>query len=368
MAAKKRKTSRKSSEPKSMKKLLELYGGKPKGLSVGQKIKGKVVEITPKKVLLDIGAKSEGVVAEKAFVEAKSFIKGLKAGDEVETNVLISETPDGFTVLSLRKAAHNAAWKKLEKAKKDDKEIVVLGKGVNPSGAVIEVMGLNGFIPTSQIGREVLKNTSSLIDKNFKVKIIELNRVANKIILSEKAVSESEDIKLIKKAMIKIKDGEIYKGVVTTVSDFGCFVRIKVGKEKLDIEGLVHVSELSWEKIDRPSSIVKEGDKIKVKIIGKRQGKLSLSLKQAQEDPWKKAETEYKKDTKVRGKVVRTSDFGVFVQLKPGVEGLVHMTKIPPGKKIEKGQELNVYVEEVDARARKISLGLVLTTKPVGYK
>lgn len=364
-AKKKQKTSKRSSEPKSMEKLLELYGGKPRGLSVGQRVKGKVVEITSKKVLLDIGAKTEGVVAEKAFNEARSFIKDLKVGDEVETDVLISETPDGFTVLSLRKAAHNVAWKKLEKAKKGDKEVVVLGKGVNPSGVMIEVMGLNGFIPTSQLGKEVLKNTSNLVGKNFKVKIIELNRVANKIILSEKAVSEAGDIKLVKKAMAKIKDGKIYEGVVTTVSDFGCFVCID---KKTGVEGLVHISELSWEKIDSPASLVKEGDKIKVKVIGRRQGKLSLSLKQAQDDPWKKVETEYKKDAKVKGKVVRTSDFGVFVQLKPGVEGLVHMTKIPPGKRIEKGQELNVYIEDVDARARKISLGLVLTVKPVGYK
>ncbi|MGB6881910.1 MAG: S1 RNA-binding domain-containing protein [Microgenomates group bacterium] len=367
MAAKKKKrASRKSSEPKSMEELLEAYGGKPKGLSVGQKVRGRVVEITSKKVILDIGAKSEGVVAEKAFDEAKTFIKDLKVGDEVEVQVLITETPDGFAILSLRKAAYETAWKKLEKAKKEEKPIGVLGKIVNPSGVVVEVMGLSGFIPSSQLGKEVFKNPSDLIGKNFKAIIIDLNRTTNKIVLSEKAVSEAEEIKLIKDALEKMKEGEVYEGVVTTVSDFGCFVEIR--ENKVAVEGLVHISELSWEKVDKTSDVVSEGDRIKVKVIGKKGGKLSLSMKQAQEDPWDEAEKKYKKDAKVKAKVVRTSDFGVFARLEPGIEGLIHLTKIPPGKRFEKGQEVNVYVEEVDAKSRKVSLGLVLTTKPVGYK
>ena len=163
-----------------------------------------------------------------------------------------------------------------------------------------------------------------------------------------------------------MKEGEVYEGVVTTVSDFGCFVEIR--ENKVAVEGLVHISELSWEKVDKTSDVVSEGDRIKVKVIGKKGGKLSLSMKQAQEDPWDEAEKKYKKDAKVKAKVVRTSDFGVFARLEPGIEGLIHLTKIPPGKRFEKGQEVNVYVEEVDAKSRKVSLGLVLTTKPVGYK
>jgi len=368
--ATKKKTSRKSSEVKSMEELLAKYGGTPKGLSVGQKVTGRVTEITSNKLLLDIGAKTEGVVAEKAFDEARSFIKDLEIGDEIETEVLIPETPDGFAILSLRRSSQKAIWEKLEKAKKEKKPIIVLGKMVNPSGVVVEIMGINGFIPGSQIGKEVLKDTSSLIGKNFKAEVIELNKSSNKVVLSEKAVSEAEDIKLVKKASEKIIEGKIYDGVVTTVSDFGCFVRIEeeIDKEKVGIEGLVHISELSWEKIDKTKDFVKEGAKVKVKVIGKKNGRLSLSIKHAQKDPWEGVDKKYKKDKKVKGKVMRISDFGIFVQLEPGVEGLIHLTKIPPGKRYERGQEVNCYIEEVDVNSRKVSLGLVLTAKPVGYK
>jgi ribosomal protein S1 len=158
---------------------------------------------------------------------------------------------------------------------------------------------------------------------------------------------------------------------VTKIYAFGCFVQIQVeikkGK-KVPVEGLVHISELSWEKVSDSKEIVTEGEKVKVKIIGKKDDKLSLSMKQAKKDPWESAVKKYKKDKKLKGKVVRLSDYGVFVQLEPGVEGLIHMTKIPPATKLEEGKQVDVYVERIDPEARKLSLGLVLTTKPIGYK
>lgn len=368
MTAKKKSTLR--GEPKSMAELLQAYGGAPKGLTRGQKVKGKVIEKSPKRLLLDIEGKGEGLVAEKAFDEAKGFIKRLKVGDEVTAEVIVAETPDGFTILSLRKVAQEAAWEKLKEAKKEKKAVGVLAKGVNPSGVVVEVEGLTGFIPGSQLGKQVSKNPSGLVGKNFKAQVLELDRLTNKIILSEKAESEGEDVRLISKALKKIKKGEVYKGRVVTVAGFGCFVEIKEkieGKE-VPIEGLVHVSELSWKKIEKPSDVVSEGKKVVVKVIDTVSDKLSLSIKQAQKDPWEEAGKKYKKEAKVKGKVVRHSDFGIFVELEPGIEGLIHMTKIPPDRKFEKGQEVDVYVEEIDVKKRKISLGLVLTRKPIGYK
>ena len=372
-STRKKSTSRKTSlrgEPKSMAELLQAYGGAPKGLTRGQKVKGKVTEKSSKRLLLDIEGKGEGLVAEKAFDEAKSFIKGLEVGDEVTAEVIVAETPDGFTILSLRKAAQETAWEKLKEAKKGKKAIGVLAKGVNPSGVVVDVVGLTGFIPGSQLGRQVSKNPSGLVGKNFKAQVLELDRLTNKIILSEKAESEGEDVKLASKALKKIKKGEVYKGRVVTVAGFGCFVEIKEkieGKE-VPIEGLVHVSELSWGKIEKPSDVVSEGKEVVVKVIDTADGKLSLSFKQAQKDPWEEVGKKYKKEAKVKAKVVRRSDFGIFVELEPGVEGLIHMTKIPPGEKFEEGQEVNVYLEEIDVKKRKISLGLILTRKPIGYK
>ena len=353
-----------------MEKLLKLYGGKPKSLKRGQEVVGVVIEKNPKSLVLDIGAKAEGIVAEKAFEEAKDYIKSLKVGDKVTAEVIVGENPEGYVILSLRKVAQEAAWKKLLEAKKKNKPVGVLVKAANPSGLLVEVAGLTGFIPGSQLSRSLSQNPAKLVGSVLKALIIELDREENKIVLSEREVSEEEDIKLIKEALEQIREGEIYSGKVTTITDFGCFVKIsvKVGSQKVNLEGLVHISELSWEKVEKVSDVVSEGDRVKVSVIGKKQSKLALSIKQAEKDPWLEAEKRYQKETRLKGKVVKISDFGCFVQLEPGIEGLVHVTKIPPNMRLQLGQEVSDYIEEIDAKARKISLGLVLTEKPVGYK
>ena len=350
--------------------LLQSFGREVKPLSRGVKLKGIVISKSKNRLVLDIDRKSEGLVAEKAFSEAKDYIKTLEIGDVVTTSVIISETPDGYTILSLRGAQQDASWEKIIKAKSEDKVMVVLGKSVNPSGVMVEAEGLIGFIPNSQLGKEVSEDTKTLIGEHFKVKVIDVNREANKIVFSEKEVSEEEDIKLIKKALQKIEVNKIYEGRVSTITNFGCFVKIDISfnKKKIPVEGLVHISELSWQKVENINNLLKEGDEVKVKVIGVEENKLALSIKQAKDDPWIKAIQKYKVDSKHKGKVVRVSDFGVFVQLEPGVEGLVHMTKIPPDLRLSKGEEVNVYVEEIDSKSKKLSLGLVLTAKPVGYK
>lgn len=231
--------------------------------------------------------------------------------------------------------------------------------------------GLPGFIPTSQLGKKASNNPQALIGTRFEAMVIDADRYDNKIVLSERGVSEADEIKLAKVALKKISDGEVYTGKVTKIYSFGAFVQIQVAVKKnqmVSVDGLVHISELSWEKVADPREVVTEGDSVKVKVIGKKDDKLSLSIKQAKKDPWENAVKKYKKDKKVKGKVVRSSDYGVFVQLEPGVEGLIHMTKIPPATKLEEGKKVNVYVEEIDSKTRKLSLGLVLTKKPVGYK
>ena len=361
----------KKSEAKTMDDLLAAYGSDIHGLKRGSRVEGTVVSISSKQVGVDIGGKSEGIVAEKAYTEAKDFIKKLKVGDNVTANVIIPETFDGITILSFRHTAQNASWKILEESAKSDKPIPVVGKSVNQSGVVVDVEGLMGFVPISQLGKEAVKNPQSLINKQFEVLTIDINREMNKIVLSEKAVSDADEIERIKKAIKGIDIGKIYDGVVVATTNFGCFVSIQAElskKEKVDVDGLVHISELSWDKVGSAKEVVNEGDKVKVKVIGKDKNKLSLSIKQALEDPWEKIGDKYKKDTKAKGVVTKISDYGMFVQLEEGVEGLVHMTKIPPGKKYEKGDKLNVYIEEVDVKSHKISLGIVLTTKPVGYR
>lgn len=351
-----------------MAELLASAEAKIRAFSFGQKVKGTVISKNSKSLVLDIGGKSEGLVAEKAFSEARDFIKTLKVGDTVTAGVLVPETKDGFTLLSLRQAAFDALWEKLTKARQEGKEVVVFGKGVNPSGVTVDVEGLTGFIPGSQLGKEASKNPQGLVGKYFKAKVLEVDELTNKVVLSEKEVSEKEALKASKEALSKIKEGDVYDGVVTTVANFGCFVRLDLGKKDLGIEGLVHISELSWGKVESVDAAIKEGDKVKVKVIGVKDGKISLSIRGAQKDPWELVAEKYQVDSKVKGKVTRISDFGAFVELEPGIEGLVHITNIPPGQKLSEGQEVNCYVQDLDPKAKKLSLGLVLTVKPVGYK
>ena len=362
--------SKDDDSPLSMDELLLKYSGTPFALKRGNRVRGTVVEKEAKRILIDIGGKGEGVGAEKAFQEARDYIKTLNVGDEVEAMVIVGETPDGYTILSLRSAMQDAVWLKLEKAEREKTKLTVNVKSQSPSGLTVDVQGQFGFIPASQIGKELSNNINNLIGKNIQAIIIDLNRRENKIVLSEKEISEAEDIKLIAKATEKIKEGEIHEGKVQMVTNFGAFVTVEVplGKDIIPVEGLVHISEISWGKIENINSVIKEGDKVSVRVMGKRDGKLSFSIKQAGEDPWTTAAKRFKKDEKYKGKIVRVSDYGIFVELEVGVEGLVHMTKIPPGMNFKVGDEINVTVEEIDTESKKIALGLVLTAVPVGYK
>jgi len=357
-------------EPKTMAELLASFAGPTHGFAKGQKINGKVLAKSSKSLVLDIGGKSEGLVTERAFAEARDYVKTLSVGDEVHASVLIPENSEGYVILSLREATQGATWDRLRISKEKDTPISVLGRGAGPSGLTVEVEGLIGFIPFSQLGRDVSENPQALIGKTFKAKVIELEKSSNKVVLSEKAVSEEGEMKLAKEALSKVKEGEIYDGVVTTVANFGCFVRIEIkeGKSTIPVEGLVHISELSWSKVDSVGDKVSVGEKVKVKVIGAHDNKLSFSIKSAKKDPWEGIDKKWTSESKVTGTVTKVTDFGVFVEVEAGVEGLIHITNIPPGKKLSQGEKVDCYVQEVDVRTKKLSLGLVLTEKPIGYK
>lgn len=364
------KTSTIESKSETMEELLAKYGGSIHSFSVGNTVKGKIVRKEPGRLIVDIGGKSEGLVAEKTYKEAEKLIANLNVGDEIEARVIVSETPEGYTILSLRNAVENKVWEKVRKSHESGDPLDVKGKSVATSGVTVEIDNLFGFIPSTQLGKAVSKNSQGLIGKHFQAVVIDFDRGSRKVVLSEKEVSEKEELDRAREAIKSIQVGDEFEAEVISVYDFGCFVRINVtlGKKEIPLEGLVHISELSWEKTENVSDVVTEGDSLKVKVIGKQRDKLAFSVKQSGKDPWEKATEKYEVDKRFKGKVVKISDFGVFVQLEPGIEGLVHITKIPPDKKIVRGDEVNIYIEEIDKEARKISLGLVLTEKPIGYK
>lgn len=365
---KKNSESSKKREPQTMEELLSQTGYVPRGLKRGEKVEGKVTQITSKAIFLDIGAKSEGIIVDKEYELAKDFIKTLKAGNKVEARVLSPEDKSGQILLSLRGLAQKAAWENLLKKKKTGEEIEVRGKEVSRGGLVVETSGILGFIPTSHLRSSWQTKLGTLVGQKMKVKIIEADETQNRLICSEKAVSEAEKLAKTAKILKKVKIGEVFSGEVVGIAPFGIFVQIK--RDEFELEGLVHISEASWEKVEDPNKLFSVGDKVKVMVIGidEESFRLALSIKKLVPDPWQEKVKKYKVDSQVSGKVIRLAPYGAFVELEEGVEGLLHISKIPAEKKINVGDKVSCFVEAVEPEKRRLSLGLVLKKKPVGYK
>jgi ribosomal protein S1 len=365
-----KKENKKSSKEVTMADLLASSKKVFSALKKGDRVKGKIVEKSPKALLINIGGKSLGMVSGKALSEARDFVKQLEIGDEVEGAVLIPETPDGYTIISLRDSAKTFVWDKIAKLFEEGKELSLEVKNSGTSGVTVEVLGILGFVPMSHLTKGTLKDVNNLAGKSLRLKIIDFDKSSNRLILSEKAVVEAKEIEAQKELLSHLKEGEVYDGLVTTVTDFGAFVKLNLNLKgkKAEVEGLVRASEISWGKVEKPSEVLKDGDKVKVKVLEVKDGRLSLSIKQAQGDPWDKVKEKYQPEMKLKGEVVKISDFGAFVALEPGIEGLLHITKIPPTTKLKIGDEVNVYIDEIDFDERRIGLGLVLTSKPIGYK
>jgi ribosomal protein S1 len=362
-------------KPSTMEELLETTGYTLKGLKKGQKVKGVVTDVTKRMILIDIGAKTEGVVIEKEYEVAREMLEDLAVGDEVEAYVGSPENERGQILLSLRQAVMDKKWGLFEQLIKTEEVVTVKGLEVNKGGIIVSAKGVRGFVPSSQFGREYLGKLEELQNQTFDVKVIEVDREKNRLIFSEKAVSEKAAIAQQAQALKHVKVGDELEGVVSGIMPFGVFVRVnlpagKAGVNKLFLEGLVHISEISWEKVDNPGSHFKTGDKLKVSVIGvdEKSARLNLSVKKLSDDPWKKMAEKYPEGTKVKGEITRLASFGAFVNLAPGVDGLIHISKIPADQEFKPGLKIDCFVESVDADQRRMSLSLALTSKPVGYK
>lgn len=373
------KNAKNSSEPKTMADLLQQEGVVLRGLHRGDVIEGVVTQISPRSLSLDIGAKTEGVVIDKEFSIARGYIRTLNVGQKIKVTVVVPENDSGQILLSLKSAAEQFNWQKIKEWKETDATIRVKVLEVNRGGAVVYVVDeIQGFIPTSQFNQEWQERLGELVNKEIEVKIMDYDKDESKVILSERNVSEAEDLEKRAKLLAILQKGEFYEGVVTRVVPFGIFVKLLVDPKDLknldiseiDLEGLVHISELSWEKINDPSEFAKIGDKVKVKVISSDSiiSKLSLSIKQLEKDPWEGINENYPVDKQVVGSVVRVAPFGVFVELDKGIEGLIHISKLSIDREYKNGDKVDCYIESVDLEGRRISLGLVLTQIPMGYK
>jgi len=356
-----------SKEPTTMEELLVLEKDKIKGLKRGQIVDGVVTEISPKTIFIDIGAKMEGVVLGKEFEREKDFIRSLKPGDKVKAYVGSAENDKGQLLLSLRQAASSYAWESFDNLIKNGEPVEVKGREVNKGGLIVDApFGLQGFVPGSQVGSSWQGKLDTLVARKLSVKVIEVNREQNRLVFSEKAVSDAEKIEKTAKAIKKLKLGDTFDAVVAQVAPFGIFAKIKADDE--EIEGLVHISEISWQKVEDLSKLYKAQDTLSVKVISLDGGRVQFSIKQLLTDPWEELEKKYPVDTKLKGNVMRLTSFGALVEIEPGIEGLIHISKIPPEFTINEGDKIDIYIESVDKKSRRISLGLVLSQKPIGYK
>jgi small subunit ribosomal protein S1 len=362
--------------PTTMEELLSMTGYTLKAPKPGEVLEGMITDISRRMVLVDIGAKTEGMVVDKEFAAARDLIDDLSVGDEVAVYVLSPENDRGQILLSLKRALIDRKWAQFAEYLETGESVEVIGLEVNKGGMIVMAGGIRGFVPSSQFGSEYLGRMERLLNESFKVKVIEVNKEKNRLIFSERHVSEAEAIAKKSEALSFVEENSIYEGVVSGIMPFGVFVGVEIplsgdrAGELGKVEGLVHISEISWEKVNDPNDYFKLGDRMKVRVLGidEDAGKLNLSVKQMTDDPWTTVPQKYPQGAKVTGRVTRTAPFGVFVTLEPGVDGLIHISKIPSTEEPKVGQEIEVYVESVDMDQRRMSLGIVLTEVPIGYK
>lgn len=346
----------------TMDDLLAQADASVKQLTAGEIITGKVLSLKKHEVLIDLGAQGVGFVPRREV----GFSRALAEGDEVTASVVDPELDNGYSLLSLRKAAKDRGWEEVS-AKQEAGEIIeVVPYDANRGGMLVEYEGVRGFLPVSQLSAEhyprvgssdkdeILQRLNSLINKPLKVRILDSDRKANKLIFSEKeAVKDG-----LAKRFESLKIGDTVNGVVTGVVDYGAFVNVD------GIEGLIHISEISWERVSNPADYVKVGDTVEAKIISIDKDRLSLSIKQLTPDPWLDEVEKFKAGDVVEGTVTRITPFGAFVQISPAVEALVHVSELgegdnaDPEKVFMLNERKSFVILDIEKENRKISLSL----------
>lgn len=328
----------------------------------GQIVEGVVEKVTDQEVIVNIGYKSDGIVPlrELSHVPFTSPSEVVKQGDKIKVMILKLEDKNGNLILSKKRADMVEGWQKLEDIYKENG--TVKGKVIESikGGLLVNVEGLRGFVPASHADLKYIEDLSILVGKELDLKILEMDGDKKRIVLSHKLFLEEEKEKEKEKVWERIKEGQVVKGVVKKITDFGAFVDLG------GFDGLLHISDISWSRINHPSEILSENQEVEVKVLkmDKDQKRISLGLKQLTPNPWDEVEQKYKVGQIISGKVVKLTKFGAFVELEPGVEGLVHVSQISdkrvatPSEVLKEGQMVNAKILNVDAKERKISLSI----------
>lgn len=331
-------------------------------LKSGDVIEGVVSSVRKHEIWIDLGANGVGVVMRREIGHGQT----LEEGQTVVTSVVDPELDEGHALLSMRRAAKDRGWDELQRAFDNQEILEIQAYDANRGGLLIELEGIRGFLPVSQLAAghyprvsgadkdEILQKLNQLTSKKLRVRILDISRKDNKLIFSEKEAVKDD----MQARFAELKIGDVVNGVVTGVIDFGAFVNVD------GIEGLIHISEISWERVEDPRDYIKNGDQVEAKIIAIDKDRLSLSLKQMQEDPWLNEVKAFKKGELVEGKVTRITPFGAFVQLSPSVEALVHVSEmsddegVDPEKIFQLNEKKKFKVIDIDTEGRKIALSL----------
>lgn len=360
-----------SSQQPNMAELLASAEVSP--LQKNDTVEGAIISLDKHEVWLDLGAQGTGLVVGRELEQAT---KDLVIGDTLSASVIETESPEGYPILSLRKVAREKGWVVLEERFKNKESFGIVPFDANKGGMLIEVEGVRGFLPVSQLSSEnyprvtgadkdeILQRLGQLVGRTLMVRILDLDRSQNKLIVSEKEAQRE----FTEGKISNLKVGDKVKGIVTGVVDFGVFVNVD------GVEGLVHISEIAWDRVYNPSKYVKIGQEIDAVIIAIDQDKLSLSMKQLSDDPWAKEVSKLKEGTEVDGTITRITPFGAFVQVSPVVEALVHISELSdehvadPNSLVKVGDKLKFRIISIDQEQHKLSLSLKKDSKSVDQK
>ena len=341
----------------------------------GDVVTGKVVRIDKDEVLVDIGYKSEGVIpsGELSIRKSVDTSEEVEIGEEVDALVLTKEDQDGRLILSKKRARFERAWPRIEAAAESGEPVIGAVIEVVKGGLIIH-LGVRGFLPASLVDIRRVPNLDEYLGQNIQCKVIELNRSRNNVVLSRRAVLEEERKEQRQAILERLQPGLIIEGQISNIVDFGAFVDLD------GIDGLIHISELSWSHVNHPSEILSIGDTVQVKVldIDRDRQRISLGLKQTQEDPWQRVVDTYHVGDELEGTVTKVVAFGAFVEILEGVEGLVHISELAqqhvenPREIVQPGDEVKVKILEIDSERRRLSLsierveGQVLPRRPLG--
>ena len=340
--------------------ILEQYESEQITYHNGQIVEGTVVDVSDRGVLIDFGYKSEGIAPLDEFPVENGEPK-VKKGDEVEVVIRNIASNDAPPVLSYSAAQHRVAWDTIEKAHKEDETIIGRITEKTKGGLKVDVGGVEAFLPGSQVDSRPVGNLDDYIGQDIETKVIRFSRKRNNIVLSRKVITDEVINAQKSETLENIEEGYIVEGTVTNLTDYGAFVDIG------GIDGLLHVTDMTWGRIQNPSDLFKNDEKIQVKILklDRVKEKISLGYKQLLPDPWESVEEFYPIGSRIKGKVSSVTDYGAFIELEPGVEGLVHISEMSWSKRVKhpkhiarRGDEVEVQVLDIDPEDRRISLGI----------